>query len=169
MVLDSPLLYLDFDGVLHDDEVYWSRTRGVYIKTGRLFERLPLLVGVLKPFPTVGVVLATTWVREFRFSRVVRYLRRAGAPQLADRIVGATYHSVHTPAWDYQTRYEQICGDASRRNAVRWLAIDNDAEGWPDVERHRLVHTPDSGMRWEDASALAASLSNLVAAGASSS
>lgn len=28
----QPVVYLDYDGVLHSDEVYWYRRRGVVVK-----------------------------------------------------------------------------------------------------------------------------------------
>lgn len=46
---DGTVLYLDFDGVLHHEDVWWHPRRGVYIRTPghQLFEHVPLLEEVL--------------------------------------------------------------------------------------------------------------------------
>jgi len=41
--------------------------------------------------------------------------------------------------WRKQSRYEQIAGYGARNHIVRWVALDDDARGWPDEQRHRLV------------------------------
>ncbi len=59
------ILYLDFDGVLHDDWVLVHRERGFFMATeGRtLFEWAPILEQLLKPHPDVAIVLSTSWVK----------------------------------------------------------------------------------------------------------
>jgi hypothetical protein len=132
------LLYLDFDGVLHGDEVYRRPGRGIHVAYGRLFEHAAALEAVLEPFPTMRIVLSTTWVQVLGFSRTVARL----PPGLRTRVIGATYHRRHTSDWLKQTRFNQIIADAGRRRiGSQWLAIDNDAEGWPDYQRNHLVLT----------------------------
>lgn len=55
--------YCDYDGVVHDDAVYWSPNMGIHMRTpGRtLFEWLPLLEELLAPHPEVKIVLSTSW------------------------------------------------------------------------------------------------------------
>jgi hypothetical protein len=64
------VLYLDFDGVLHDGEVYVRRGVGPCVATpGRvLFEWMPILEELLAPHPDVAVVLSTSWVRVYSFA-----------------------------------------------------------------------------------------------------
>lgn len=40
---DEPILYLDYDGVLHHEDVWWHRRRGAYVKPAgfTLFEHAP--------------------------------------------------------------------------------------------------------------------------------
>jgi hypothetical protein len=62
-VTGVPVLYLDFDGVLHPEEVYQRRGAPPYVKhpAGHtLFEHAELLAEVLKPYVNVAVVLSTS-------------------------------------------------------------------------------------------------------------
>lgn len=51
-------------------------------------------------------------------------------------------------AWDSQTRYQQIAAYLVRRTEpVSWLAIDDDAKGWANADRERLILTaPHRGL-----------------------
>jgi hypothetical protein len=85
--------YLDFDGVLHDEEVFWHPRRGIYLKTpGRtLFEWLPILDELFAPHPDVKIVLSTSWVR----ARSFYFAKKQLTPRLQERVIGATYHRRH--------------------------------------------------------------------------
>jgi len=91
-----PVLYLDFDGVLHREDVYRHPKRGIYLglKGARhaLFEHAGLLEELLQPYPDVGIVLWTSWVRVLSFSKARCRLPVA----LSERVVGATFHSSMT-------------------------------------------------------------------------
>jgi hypothetical protein len=39
-------------------------------------------------------------------------------------------------------RYDAIALDVQRRKPARWLAVDDDALGWPQSERDALVLVP---------------------------
>lgn len=139
------ILFLDFDGVLHADDVYRTKKGIVILGGGTLFEHASLLVAALEPHPEVKIVLSTSWVRVFGFSQAKKRL----LPQLQDRVVGATYHSdferedyVGSP-WCNLNRFEQIARHVTRNKITDWLALDNDKKGWPECQYHRLVHTKD--------------------------
>ncbi len=88
------MLYLDFDGVLHPENVYMRRGRGPYIESPEghaLFEHNELLERVLMPYPDVKIVLSTSWIRVYK--SVTRVARRL-TPDLRARVVGATFHSL---------------------------------------------------------------------------
>lgn len=144
------LLFLDFDGVLHPDAVYRTR-RGVELRAeGKLFMWGPLLVEALDGHRDVSTVLSTSWVRNLGFQRA----RKALPAQLHSQVIGATWHSAMSRsstdyiAWDNQTRYQQIAAYLARRaEPVSWLAIDDDAKGWANADRERLILTaPHSGL-----------------------
>ena len=137
------MLYLDYDGVLHCDDVYYHPRRGVYLNAPpgyELWQHVHLLEGALAPYPEVRIVLSTTWVRAFGYSRA-----RARLPKsLRSRVVGATYHSaMQHSAFDAVPRGWQILQDVERRKPRDWLALDNDARDWPEEHLGRLVLTDD--------------------------
>lgn len=136
-----PTLFLDYDGPLHPDEVYLIKGKIVLKADGvALFEYAPLLEQALAPFPQVKLVLATSWVKALGFDQAKAYLP-AG---LQTRVTGATYHSkMPREWWSSMTRYEQIAAYVREHGVQRWLALDNDDEGWPETLRNRLVHVDD--------------------------
>lgn len=137
------ILYLDFDGVLHDDAVYYHPKRGIYLDAPNheLFEWAYILEELLTPFPDWSIVLSTSWVRfrsfEFAISRLPQGLK--------DRVIGATFshHEIQKLDFDMQSRGNQILADVKRRQPDSWFAIDNDANGWPLQYIDRLVLTKD--------------------------
>lgn len=141
----APLLvcYCDYDGVLQDDAVYWSRREGIHIRTpGRkLFEWAFILEELLAPYPDVKIVLSTSWVRFKRFD----FAKRRLPSGLQSRVIGATFHSkeTHRYEFDNMSRGMQIYADVERRLPARWFAIDNDDHGWPSWCRDHLIKTDD--------------------------
>lgn len=141
----------DFDGVLHPDEVYRIRGRIVLQRDGMsLFEWAPLLAQHLEPYPDTRIILSTSGVRVLSFNEARAWLPDA----LGSRVIGATWHSAMDQFWWHNlSRYQQISLHAKRHR--RWLAIDDDTEGWPDGSRGRLVHTdPMLGIATPDTRAL---------------
>lgn len=137
------VLYLDFDGVLHSDDVGrdWHG-QPVLRGRGSLFEYTDRLIAALDPNPAQKIVLSTSWVRILGFGYAQNRLPQA----LRERVIGATWHSqfetndiVHA-WWIYtSTRYQQIANDVARRQPSHWLALDDDARGWPRHARAHLV------------------------------
>ena len=137
-------LYLDFDGVLHHEDVYMDMMGVIYFgqeakATGRehrLFQHAPILIDALEPYPFVEIVLSTTWSRALGYKEAKSYL----PPALAKRVVGATFHrkmDVHTFA--NMPRGEQILMDTKRRAPKAWVAIDDMVENWPREAASNLV------------------------------
>lgn len=150
------LLFLDYDGVLHPDAAYLVRGRPVLQAEGELFMWAPILVDLVRPYPDLKIVLSTSWVRVLGFSRARGYLPE----EIRSRVIGGTWHSAmgrHAEGshrtdstwFSESSRYEQIARYISRASgrASSWLAIDDDAEGWDDAHRVRLVETDgDTGL-----------------------
>lgn len=136
----APLLYLDYDGVLHPELVLRTRKCGIHLAPGlenhALFENCDLLVEALQPYPDVRIILSTSWVRVLGFNEAVRRL-----PQpLQRRVVGATFHTAMPRDWFLSlTRHQQILRDIERRSPTAWVAIDDDFADLPRPPRRNFV------------------------------
>lgn len=143
------VLFLDFDGVLHPDTVYLSR-QGPMLKTeGELFMWAPILAEVLGDFPTLFIVLSTSWVRHLGYKQAVGYLPR----ELQDRVIGSKWHSsmakgwADEDQWDGKSRFGQICRYVSRSRLQHWVALDDDVQGWAeDSVKHLVPCVPELGI-----------------------
>ena len=138
------ILFLDYDGVLHPDEVYMVRGKGVVLKCdGRsLFEWAELLADILEPHKDVRIVLSTSWVHALSYKEAVARL----PARLHAQTRGATWHSAGDKhEWHALTRFQQIIGYVNRHNVQSWIALDNDDHGWPEHKRDYLVCTDDFG------------------------
>lgn len=136
--------YLDYDGVLHPDAVARRPKRGIELlaPSHTLFEWCSILEDALQPWPSVRLVLSTSWVREVGFDRA----RARLTPSLSQRVVGATFHrGVHGPTreltrlWAATPRGDQIHADLVRRRARRWFAIDDAVNEFGPSQRTWLV------------------------------
>lgn len=140
----TKVLYLDYDGVLHDEEVYFHPRRGIYIETPdrTLFEWMPILDELLRPYPDVRIVLSTSWVR----ARSFEFAKKQLSPMLQERVIGATFHRRLTRKEWFASlpRGEQIAQDVFRRVPQSWFAIDDDAMYWPEWCRDNLIKTNGS-------------------------
>lgn len=135
------ILYLDFDGVLHDERVYFHPRRGIYIDTpGRaLFEWMPILEQLLIPHPEVRIVLSTSWVRVRSPSFVIKNL----SPSLQKRVIGTTFgqRGIDKNISSSMPRGVQVTQDMHRRAPAAWFAIDDDGLGWPHWSRDNVIRT----------------------------
>jgi hypothetical protein len=148
-VTGGPVIYLDFDGVLHPEAVYQRRRGGggPYIKhpSGHsLFEHAELLAEILTPYPAVAVVLSTSWARAFSYARAASHL----PPALKQRCVGGTWHGgMDRDVFNATSRGRQVLDDVERRRPTAWLAIDDDTTGWGSaLDTHVVVTHPDLGI-----------------------
>ena len=137
------VLFLDFDGVLHPNEVYLTRGSQIELRAEghSLFEHADLLAQLLEPHSQVKIVLSSSWVFGLKsFDEAKERLPKA----LQDRVIGATWHSsMDHYRWLWMTRYEQIMTYVEHRSRLDWIAVDDDDEGWPEDMRHHLVHTDE--------------------------
>lgn len=135
----EPVLYLDYDGVLHHENVLWHPRRGIYAGTPGfiLFEHAPLLASLLQPFPAVRIVLSTSWSRVIGYSRAVERL----PPGLQVRVIGSTFHSeMNEEGFTSKSRGRQVLEDVARRQPRSWIALDDTDDGWPtEVRDHVLI------------------------------
>lgn len=137
------VLYLDFDGVLHHENVLRHPRRGIYLGAPpefTLFQHAALLEALLQPYPAIRIVLSTSWVRVFGYSRSVKRL----PPGLQEKVIGATYHSrMNEQRFTQLPRGVQVLEDVARREPRDWLAVDDTGDGWPKEHLQRLVLTDE--------------------------
>lgn len=139
---NRPVLFLDFDGVLHPasvyrigDEIFLAR------REVSLFEWAPLLVYALAPYPSVQLVLSTSWVRVVGFDKAKDWL----PDELQSRTLDATWHSRLGHRWESLSRYEQVCQYVQQHSCDRWVALDDDVRHWGGTHRENLVATSPNG------------------------
>ncbi|MCZ8220057.1 MAG: HAD domain-containing protein [Acidovorax sp.] len=143
----ASVLYLDYDGVLHHEDVWRHPRRGLYFGAEgaghTLFENAPLLEQLLAPYPDAVIVLSTSWVRSLRYSHAAARLPLS----LRERVIGATFHTrMNANAFDSLTRANQVLDDVARREPAAWVAVD-DALGWPtEVLSHFVPSDPAAGI-----------------------
>jgi len=135
------ILYLDFDGVLHHENVLVHPKKGAYLQMGpahHLFAHASLLTHVLLPYPDVRIVLSTSWVLKYGCAHAAKRLPSG----LLDRVIGATYHrAMDKEGFRQMPRWQQIAQDFGRRKPTAWLALDDDDEGWPELYLDNYVRT----------------------------
>lgn len=140
--LDELVLYLDFDGVLHHENVLWDHKRGAHAGAPGfpLFEHAPLLAELLAPYPQLHIVLSTSWVRKYGCYDSAKRLPLT----LRERVIGATFHSaMNEDAFVRKPRGQQVVEDVMRRRPRSWLAIDDTDEGWPVELRDHVFITDE--------------------------
>ena len=140
---DQLILYLDFDGVLHHENVRWNSRVGAYLSAPEgyvLFQHAELLEELLKPYPEVRIVLSTSWVRVYGCTKAAKNLR----PSLRARVVGATFHSqMNEELFTSMPRGKQVCADVERRKPRDWLALDDDYLHWPEWCLDKYIRTDE--------------------------
>lgn len=145
-----PVLYLDFDGVLHPDSVYNHQGEFQLRATGHhLFESAPILDHLLSPVPAVRLVLSTSWVRILGFE-----VARAQLPDaLAIRVVGSTWNPAFNQfEWLHMPRHEQIARHLAAFKIQHWVAIDDDHHEWPaEMASHLVRVSSELGLQGETA------------------
>lgn len=135
------LLYLDFDGVLHPERVWWHPTVGPYLSDpgeDKLFQHSALLERILAPYPDVRIILSTTWVRRYGTAKSAKELR----PALRQRVVGATFNGrMNEEAFSKLLRGQQVWADVQKRKPRAWLALDDCPDGWPSESADKFIQT----------------------------
>ena len=139
----TDVIFLDFDGVLHPGEVWYEkgmRQPSLRAPGHELFESMHVFEAAIEPYPQARVVLSTSWVQALGFEQACGFLSES----IRSRMIGAIYDLESPDAWRFNRlrRYDAIEQDVRRRKPQRWLAVDDDAIGWPAAELAALALTP---------------------------
>jgi hypothetical protein len=111
--MTAPVLFLDFDGVLHPENAARMDWRIERIVGENLFCWLPLLEKLLAPYPELRILVTSDWRRHFSNESLKDLLGPLGSRFLD---VVLTYSP---------SRYEEIATEADKRQLQRWLALDD--------------------------------------------
>lgn len=129
--LNSMILFLDFDGVLH------PQYDGEPTPVSEIFCHLPRFKSVMRDFPFVDIVISSTWRNQFTLEE----LRSRFSPDIAVRIIGVT-PQIECADGDYLPvrREDEILEWLERagRSCTPWIALD-DAAWQFKKHRDRLV------------------------------
>lgn len=136
------LLFLDFDGVLHPENLCEE-------DRGRLFCGLPQLHEILRAVPGVQVVFSTSWRLLYPRQMLIQMVTKE-APELAPRFIG------HTPVLDANDRPQGSIGlredeiqhwlTLNEQENRPWLALDDCQDFyWPGCSNLYLVDR-DTGL-----------------------
>ncbi|MDC6296225.1 HAD domain-containing protein [Ralstonia pseudosolanacearum] len=133
----TPVLFLDYDGCLHADDVYLVDGVPVMRRDGaQIFEHANLLAELLDPYPQVEIVLSTSWVAKFSLIRTKLYLPEVLQP----RVVGTTYeYRTDKLEWIELSRFDQVMRYVRGKNLQSWLALDDDNSYWPECYEQNLI------------------------------
>lgn len=145
------ILFLDFDGCLHADDVYLVDGVPVMRRDGaQIFEYANLLAEILEPYLDVQIVLSTNWAAKLSFVRAKLYLPAV----LQQRVVGTTYEFCSNKGdrfdlagWLELSRFDQIMRYVSAKGLTSWVALDDDNHCWPEsYEQHLVCPMPRLGL-----------------------
>ena len=138
------LLFLDFDGVLHPEY------HEICVPDDIAFCHLPRFEAVMRAYPSVRIVISSSWRTIFHLPQLRRYF----SDDIARRIIGVTPvladERVHQPA----LREREILAWLSQNQLTDapWIAVDDRA--WQFVQ-HRAQLVACVGYRGLDADASA--------------
>lgn len=131
-----PTMFLDFDGTLHVGRASMDERRRISLNTGRpLFEYAPLLIDLLKPYPSVQLVLTTSWLMTLTQEEVVALMPR----ELGCRVIDTTRRvkSRFGYVLNGTDRTYVIWSYASSKRLTHWLAVDDSVYGAEQFGRTR--------------------------------
>ncbi len=138
------ILFLDFDGTLHPNWITHQRgDREVTVPySGPWLIDAPILESIIKPyFERIDIVIASWWTYTRSISEIAELLPRS----IASRIIGSIWLPQQPPRYgaESMSRYRSIQlwleyhGIALEDD---WIALDDDARGWPPELGNHLVH-----------------------------
>lgn len=144
------ILFLDFDGVLHPENLSSRQP---------LLSQLPALEGVLREFPVVEVVISSTWRLKWSDSNLATIeMRKHFSPNIAPRVVGVTPRHIDldnrsTPDGLslYHRHWEiEMWLRTNRPPGTPWLALDDRAYLFKPFLKNLLEIDPTTGLTTED-------------------
>lgn len=113
----NPVLFLDFDGVLHHAAEATIDGKGEFIPNERLFCWRTHLETLLEEHPAVRILISSDWRKYHAEDDLAGFL----GEKLAQRMLGVM------PYFERGSRAEAIQAEAARMGLHHWLALDDHA------------------------------------------
>lgn len=160
------IIFLDVDGVLHSNcaagrelrkrdatslasltehERRFIDDEGRLIVGKNLFCHAVRLANTLQPFPTVQIVISSTWRNYFSLEKLKSFL----PPTLADRVIGVTPNVFSRDGAFIRSR--EILAYLSACNRGEWLAIDDESSKFYDYSANPNLILCDGEQGFDDA------------------
>ena len=138
------ILFLDFDGTLHPNWTLHRRCdRQVVVPySGPWLVEAPILASIIEPYSDlIDIVISSWWAHTRSIAEIAELLPH----NVASRIVGSIWRPQHPVRYRAKSisRYRSIQLWLDRHGIAPgndWIALDDDARGWPPELRDRLVH-----------------------------
>lgn len=155
-----PILFLDFDGVLHDADAASFRFGGERIEvTGQgLFQKLPLIEDLLSRSKELAVVISSSWQHHFTVPELRQLLETVGS-----RVIGTT-KSLAPKGLTASNRFEECKNVAEAFGEDYWVLLDDSIDtvfgsmSPPPTKKDRarvVFCDPEFGVRQADVDAVA--------------
>ena len=112
----SPLLFLDFDGVLHP----------AGCPSSERFMHVPRFEQVMRDHPDVRIDISSSWQEAYS----IRQLQALFSASIATRVIGGTHGA--DPKHEAENRHAQILKFLAQfGRTAAWLGLDDTAEEFP--------------------------------------
>jgi hypothetical protein len=120
---NAPTLFVDYDGTLHSGRTSLGADGVATLDSGRpLFEYAPLLVELLRPYPSVEIVLTTSWLESMTKEKVISFL----PTELSRRVVDTTRGR--------KARLSYVLSGAGRTDIITDYAVGNGLQHWLAID-----------------------------------
>ena len=135
----TPVLFLDFDGVLHQAGEPTIGGNGEFVENERLFCWRNHLETILQSYPDVHIVISSDWRKYHAEESLANFLGH----DLSKRLLGIM------PIVERGSRAEAIREEAARLGLRHWVALDDHIsvlEAHQDGDSRFLACDPDYGL-----------------------
>lgn len=129
-------LYLDFDGVLHPNEVHFNERHEPQLHcSGHLFMWQHRLLDALVCHRDVRLILSTNWVSHYGLERTASYL----CEELRRRVVGTSTPARPRRPLEFWSCANEVERHLREHSPAEWVIVDNDSCDWSALSCERLV------------------------------
>jgi hypothetical protein len=130
----STVVFFDIDNTLHASDAYFFDGRVITgSPASTLFEFAPILEQLLTPYPSLAIIVSSSWVGVLGYEIAVAQLPSDSLP---GRVCGATFEreDAADDGWSALPRGAHVLRFVRRHELKQWLAIDDMRDGFERYE-----------------------------------